>query len=79
MKIGEDILEVTSYGGYSFNGVVEAELPALMAGEYAVTHNAVDTKLHFFEIALADGEKIVIKVSSSNLGSVSKEVRTELN
>lgn len=60
MKFGEDVFVVSSFGGYSLNGVSNAELPNTVGG-FTVVHTKVSEKVHIFEIQLAEDEKIVLK------------------
>jgi hypothetical protein len=60
VKLGNDTLEVASFGDYFLNGVAGAAMPAFVGG-YPVTHSNPSNKVHVFEIALSDSEKIVIK------------------
>jgi len=61
VHIGEDTLEVSSYGEYAVNGVESAPMPTVLAGAFPVTHTG-NKKIHLFEIELEAGEKIVLKV-----------------
>jgi hypothetical protein len=60
LKIGDDVLEVSSWGQYYVNGVEGAEMPATISG-FPVTHNAPTKKIHIFEVEVSRGEKIVLK------------------
>jgi hypothetical protein len=60
IKLGNDTLEVASYGDYFLNGIAGATMPAFVGG-YPVTHSNPSKKIHIFEVAIADDEKIVIK------------------
>lgn len=62
IKIGENTLEVTSFGGYMLDGVSRADMPNQIAG-FAVKHFQPSKNIHIFEIALnGDEENIVVKV-----------------
>ena len=61
VQIGEDSLEVTSFGGYFVDGVSGADMPAQIAG-FTVDHFHPSKHVHIFEIQLEEGEKIVLKV-----------------
>jgi hypothetical protein len=59
--IGQDIIQISSFGEYMVNGVGHAEMPNDLSG-HLVTHNvtAADNKEHHFRIGLANGEGIVV-------------------
>jgi len=59
VRLGEDTLQVDSYGGYFLNGVSGASLPAMLSG-FPVTHIQPDDKQHFFTIELGPGEDLVL-------------------
>lgn len=71
LQIGDDVLEVASFGEYRFNGVAHADLShpdsTLGDGLYHVQYTHPSPKVHLFEIVLGmdddEGiqEKIVIK------------------
>lgn len=63
VRIGEDVLEVSSWGFYQLNGVASAHMPKLMGdASYLVEYEQVDDKKHVFTIALEEsyGELITI-------------------
>jgi hypothetical protein len=73
VRIGDDTLEVSSWGEYSLNGVEGAKLPnysqVLLRGKtqplpklagYDVFHTEVNAKKHVFEIILGQGENITL-------------------
>jgi hypothetical protein len=60
VQIGDDILEVSSFGTYFLNGVEGARFPKLMAVKYPVTHKQINKKSDEFTIALGHNEAIVI-------------------
>jgi len=60
VKIGSDVLQISSYGAYMLNGVSQATLPAKMADLFQVTHTQVNDKQHVFDIEVDDGEHIII-------------------
>lgn len=60
IKIGDDVLEVGSYGEFFYNGIESAEFPVSMGGLFTVTHEQVNKKKHYFEIALDKNTKIRI-------------------
>ena len=63
IRIGDNVLEVSSYGEYMLNGVERAELPFMMEDMYNVTHVAKNMKEHEFIIKknLYGNEQIVVK------------------
>jgi hypothetical protein len=62
LKIGEDVLEVRSYGDYAWNGIDQAEdngaVPSL--GEYPVYHKKVSEVKHVFDVVINEHENITI-------------------
>lgn len=63
IQIGQDVLEVGSYGEFWLNGVEGPDLPALIGGgNYAVHHTQHNKKMHRFEIRgdEFDDETIVV-------------------
>lgn len=61
IKIGDDVLEISGYADYAFNGVATSDLPATV-GSLSLTHDAVNKKTHYYELATADeATKIVVK------------------
>lgn len=66
IKIGQETLEVGSWGDYSLNGVTSVALPAMLSG-YRVTHETVNDKTQIFTIHLGtndddEKESILVKV-----------------
>lgn len=59
VQIGDEVLEVGSYGEFSLNGVEGADLPTMLAG-YPVYHTQVNKKRHKFDIVLGRSENITI-------------------
>lgn len=60
IKIGGEILEVSSFGDYALNGVTNAEMPNNLSG-YTVTHTQLNKKKHDFVLELGNGEKISVR------------------
>lgn len=60
IQIGNDVLEVGSWGEYFLNGVESAELPAMMGG-FPVSYFQRSEKEHIFDIFLGDNRRILIK------------------
>jgi hypothetical protein len=60
VKIGEEMLEVASYGEYFLNGVENADLPSAIGG-FNITYSQPDVKQHVFTIHVENDEKIVLK------------------
>jgi hypothetical protein len=51
IRIGDDVLEVSSYGEYMFNGVENADLKnAKFMGEYEIEHQIMDAQHHVFRV-----------------------------
>ena len=63
VRIGDDILEVSGYGGYMVNGISNAELPMKLSDQYLLTHTQKSEKESIFEIVLSEAtaETIVIR------------------
>jgi len=58
VQIGNNAtLEVTSYGGYFINGVLDAGTPFLLSDKFLVEHETVDKKHHTFDIHLDGKDK----------------------
>jgi hypothetical protein len=60
IKIGDDILQVGSFGDYMLNGVTGATTPTVMGGQFPLTHEAVNKKQHRFFIELSKDEHVII-------------------
>ncbi|CAB9519043.1 expressed unknown protein [Seminavis robusta] len=60
VKIGENVLEVASYGEYFLDGVDSASMPNTIGG-FEVTHHQISVNEHIFDIALGLGESILIR------------------
>ena len=60
IQIGEDVLEISSWGEFFYNGVEGTRLPKMMAGKYHVEHTEVSKKRHLYEVNLHEGQKIVV-------------------
>jgi hypothetical protein len=56
IKIGEDILQVNSWGEYTFNGVESASLTTISS--FQVSHRQVSDKKHIFEITVSPTQTI---------------------
>ena len=62
VKIGEDVLEVSSYGQFVINGIANVESMPLMLGDYPVSHTQPRKHTHIFSIDVGNEKSIVIKV-----------------
>jgi hypothetical protein len=62
IRIGQDILEVSSYGVYRLNGVLGAELPAKLADFNVAYTGQPNGKHHVFYVYLGHQSKIEVKV-----------------
>lgn len=60
IKIGDDILEVSSYGSYIFGGVSAASMPATFADQYPVAYERTSEKEHKFVITIGETESIIV-------------------
>ena len=61
IMIGEDVLEISSFGQYLLNGVSNAEMPNMLSG-YVVTHTTPRENQNKFEIDLGNERHITAKV-----------------
>jgi len=61
IKIGEDILEISSFGQYMLNGISNAVTPFMMSGHSVVYTEPRDNQ-HRFTIELGDNMNINVKV-----------------
>ncbi|CAB9505714.1 unknown protein [Seminavis robusta] len=71
IKIGNDILEVASFGEHFLNGVDGADLAHedIFLGPFPVHYKQVDIRTHTFDISVGGGETITLK-SYKELASV---------
>jgi hypothetical protein len=60
LRIGTDVLEVTSQGVYYMNGVAGGDLPAEFSG-FAFSHTQPTDKQHVFDVQIGGREHIRIK------------------
>ena len=60
LKIGNDTLEVTSFGEYAFNGISNANLTEASLAGYTVHHRVPNPKQHFFDIVVDGRENITL-------------------
>lgn len=63
IRIGDDVLEVNSWGTHTFNGVQQATLPTTMAW-FPLAYKQEDAKKHLFTITLDSSRGEVIKIST---------------
>ena len=68
VKIGDDVLEVSSYGNYMLNGVGNAAMPNMMSG-YSVAYTLSGENDHEFDIQIGDLDHIYVK-AHKNMVSV---------
>jgi len=61
VKIGEDTLQVSSYGDYMLNGVSRADLANATISDFPIVHSHPMERVHQFEIQVSGEEKIVLK------------------
>ena len=61
-QYGENVLEVTSFGQYVFNGIGAADLEDVggIGGYYKIAHVVKNEKQHRFEIHITKDRKIVL-------------------
>lgn len=60
IKIGDDVLEVSSHGNYRLNGVVDAIMPNMLS-DYLVTYAMHGKDDHVFDIQLGDSDHVYVK------------------
>ena len=60
IRIGDDVLQVSSFGGYMYNGISQATMPVMMADKFPVTHKEVSSKEHLFDIEITNNEHIIV-------------------
>ena len=60
VRIGEDKLQVDSFGGYYLDGISGADLTSADLGGFPVTHTQPNDKQHVFRIDLGPGEDLII-------------------
>ena len=77
VKIGDDVLEVSSFGTYALNGVESAWMPGTLSG-YEVQYYNPSKNVHVFQIIIQDDEKIVLR-SFKDLVSVMIEKASPAN
>ena len=61
IQIGEDILEISSFGQYMLNSLSKPQMPLLL-GEYIVEYTQPRKNQHLFTIDLGDKKSITVKV-----------------
>ena len=61
IKMGDDVLEVGSFGDYMFNAVSDAEMPLTLGNKYTVHHKVVNEKQHVFSIKDGASDAVVVK------------------
>lgn len=81
IRIGEDVLEVGSFGQYFVNGVEDAELPFDMGdGKYPLTADHINKKKSVFEIKISEKEFIKVHVHKDMVNvEVSSSQATKAN
>jgi hypothetical protein len=61
IQIGEDILEVASFGDYAFNRVDTAEMGvASIIGGYPIYYTQMNKKTHRFDVAISPSQNITL-------------------
>ena len=60
LSLGDDILEVSSWGEYSLNQVEAATLTGATIGGYPVYWRQKDVKTHIFDIVVGQAENVTI-------------------
>lgn len=61
VKLGDDTFEVSSFGGYIYNGVSNANKSELSVGGFPVKYSQPSEKEHLFQIQFSDSETISLK------------------
>ena len=70
VKIGDDVLEVTSWGDYSFNDVERAHMPKKMGPNWVVEYEKLDEKKHKFFIQLQHQDEYIELVTFKDWVSI---------
>lgn len=60
MRLGGEILEVTGWGSYTFNGVASADLPSTVSG-CPMNYLAKFNQEYIFQVHLGEEQQIIIK------------------
>jgi Repulsive guidance molecule (RGM) C-terminus len=60
LRIGDDTLEVSSWGFYAMNGVESADLSQAFLGPFAVKYTVENKKKSIFSVHDGDGDHIVV-------------------
>ena len=78
LQIGNEALEVSSFGDYILSGVSHAELPGTISG-FPITHSQPSNNVHIFEIAVGDEdtEETIVLKSFKDMMSVKIDGATE--
>lgn len=61
IKIGEETLEVSSFGEYFLNGVSYADKSDMTISGFPIAYSQPTANTHVFEIQLGEGEKVILK------------------
>lgn len=61
IQIGKDVLEVSSFGEWFYNGVDSGKLPAVMASKYYVHHTKLAENRDVFTIEIERDQHVIIK------------------
>lgn len=61
VQLGEDTFEVSSFGGYIYNGISNANKDSLTVGGFPVKYSQPSDKEHMFQIQISDKETISLK------------------
>lgn len=76
VQLGDDVLEVESYGEYSWNGIARVDLEDAMMSRFPIHYTKKSEKQHSFDIVVGKNENITIstfkdlvsvKVTSGNI------------
>ena len=68
IQIGDDVLEVASYGTYAWNGISNADLATATLGGFPVTYQHQGENGHLFTIQVGTKEAILVKVYKDMVG-----------
>ena len=60
LRIGEDILEVGSFGMYMLNGISNLALEGMAIAGFPVYHTQPNSILHVFDVVLGKNENITL-------------------
>jgi hypothetical protein len=70
VRLGEDTLEVSSYGAYSVNGVSDVPLPLSLASGHTIFHRQISPKKHEFTLPTGNGDEAIVITTMKDIVNV---------